>query len=135
MSKNKLDFEKLVGVSAILVHAAKIDEQYTEKEKEIIKSFLKQFDQDEELIKNILQKAEILERDSNQLLNFTNIIKKNSLESKSIVVKELWKIILSDKNTDEYESNLMRRICGLIYFPDNLSGEIKMSLIEKEKSE
>tara|TARA_B110000467_G_C18083031_1_gene347661 strand:- start:238 stop:645 length:408 start_codon:yes stop_codon:yes gene_type:complete len=135
MSKNKLDYEKLVGVSAILVHAAKIDEKYTEKEKEIIKSFLKQFDQDEELIKNILQKAEILERDSNQLLNFTNIIKKNSLESKSIVVKELWKIILSDKNTDEYESNLMRRICGLIYFPDNLSGEIKMSLIEKEKSE
>tara|TARA_B100000767_G_scaffold204913_1_gene191738 strand:- start:236 stop:643 length:408 start_codon:yes stop_codon:yes gene_type:complete len=135
MSKNKLDYEKLVGVSAILVHAAKIDEKYTEKEKEIIKSFLKQFDQDEELIKNILQEAEILERDSNQLLNFTNIIKKNSLESKSIVVKELWKIILSDKNTDEYESNLMRRICGLIYFPDNLSGEIKMSLIEKEKSE
>ena len=135
MSKNRLDYEKLVGVSAILVHAAKIDEKYTEKEKEIIKSFLKQFDQDEELIKNILQKAEILERDSNQLLNFTNIIKKNSLESKSIVVKELWKIILSDKNTDEYESNLMRRICGLIYFPDNLSGEIKMSLIEKEKSE
>ena len=135
MSKNKLDYEKLVGVSAILVHAAKIDEKYTEKEKEIIKSFLKQFDQDEELIKNILQEAEILERDSNQLLNFTNIIKKNSLESKSIVIKELWKIILSDKNTDEYESNLMRRICGLIYFPDNLSGEIKMSLIEKEKSE
>ena len=135
MSKNKLDYEKLVGVSAILVHAAKIDEKYTEKEKEIIKSFLKQFDQDEELIKNILQEAEILERDSNQLLNFTNIIKKNSLESKSIVVKELWKIILSDKNTDEYESNLMRRICVLIYFPDNLSGEIKMSLIEKEKSE
>ena len=135
MSKNKLDYEKLVGVSAILVHAAKIDEQYTEKEKEIIKSFLKQFDQDEEVIKNILQKAEVLEGDSNQLLNFTNIIKKNSLESKSIVVKELWKIILSDKNTDEYESNLMRRICGLIYFPDNLSGEIKMSLIEKEKSE
>ena len=135
MSKNKLDFEKLIGISAILVHAAKIDEKYTEKEKEIIKSFLKQFDQNEEVIKNILQKAEILERDSNQLLNFTNIIKKNSLESKSIVVKELWKIILSDKNTDEYESNLMRRICGLIYFPDNLSGEIKMSLIEKEKSE
>ena len=135
MSKNKLDYEKLVGVSAILVHAAKIDEKYTEKEKEIIKSFLKQFDQDEEVIKNILQKAETLEGDSNQLLNFTNIIKKNSLESKSIVVKELWKIILSDKNTDEYESNLMRRICGLIYFPDNLSGEIKMSLIEKEKSE
>ena len=69
MSKNKLDYEKLVGVSAILVHAAKIDEQYTEKEKEIIKSFLKQFDQDEEVIKNILQKAEVLEGDSNQLLN------------------------------------------------------------------
>ena len=80
-------------------------------------------------------KAEKLECDSNQLLNFTNIIKKNSLESKSIVVKELWKIILSDENTDEYETNLMRRICGLIYFPDNLSGEIKMSLIEKKKSE
>lgn len=133
MSKNKLDFEKLIGISAILVHAAKIDEKYTEKEKEIIKSFLKQFDQNEEVIKDILLKAEKLECDSNQLLNFTNIIKKNSLESKSIVVKELWKIILSDENTDEYETNLMRRICGLIYFPDHQSNKIRNEIKENLK--
>ena len=58
------------------------------------------------------------------------MIKKNSLESKSIIIKELWKIILSDDLTDEYESNMMRRICGLIYFPDKLSGEIKMRLLK-----
>ena len=133
MSKNKLDFEKLIGISAILVHAAKIDEKYTEKEKEIIKSFLKQFDQNEEVIKDILLKAEKLECDSNQLLNFTNIIKKNSLESKSIVVKELWKIILSNNFIDEFESSLMRRICGLIYFPDHQSNKIRNEIKENLK--
>ena len=82
----------------------------------------------------IFNEAEKAEKDSNQLINFTNIIKKNSLTSKSIVVKELWKIIISDKNVDEYESNLIRRICGLIYFPDKLSGEIKLKLINELKS-
>ena len=133
--KTEINIEELIGICALLVHAAKIDDKYDEEEKNLILSFIKKTNSETKEPKEILNEGEKLESSSNQLLGFTNIIKKNSLESKSIVVKELWKIILSDKNTDEYESNLMRRICGLIYFPDNLSGEIKMSLIEKEKSE
>ncbi len=132
--RNKeLDFEKLEGISALFVHVAKIDNNYTDKEKNIILGFLRSFSNNEKDIKRILKKAENLENNSNQLLNFTNIIKKNSLESKSIIIKELWKIILSDNSSDEYESNLMRRICGLIYFPDKLSGEIKIQLIDSKK--
>ena len=77
----------------------------------------------------VLKSAEELEKNSNQLLSFTNIIKKENNEIKSDIISHLWKIIISDKNTDEYESNLMRRICGLIYFPDKLSGEIKLRLL------
>ena len=127
---NNLATEKLIGISALLVHAAKIDGNFTEKEKQIIRTFLKNFDQNDSIIENIVEKAEKLENNTNQLLSFTNIIKKNSLESKSIVVKELWKIILSDNNSDEYESNLMSRVCGLIYFPDKKSGEIKMKILK-----
>ena len=129
--KKNLDTEKLAGISALFIHAAKADDKYTDKEKKIILEFLKSFTSNEKYIHEILKKGESLESNSNQLLDFTNIIKKNSLESKSIILKELWKIILSDKNVDEYESNLMRRICGLIYFPDKLSAEIKLQLTNK----
>ena len=95
--------------------------------------FIKHFIKDELKIKNILHESEILESNSNQLLSFTDKIKKNSIESKSIVIKELWKIIISDNKADDYESNLMRRICGLIYFPDKLSGEIKTNLLKEIK--
>jgi len=120
MNNKNLDIKKLTCISALLVHAAKIDDEYSLKEKNIILVFL--------------NNAENLENDSNQILNFTNTIKEESLESKSIVIKELWKIIVSNNETDEYESNLMRRICGLIYFPDKLSGEIKQDLINKLKN-
>jgi uncharacterized tellurite resistance protein B-like protein len=134
MTSNELDIEKLKGISALLIHAAKIDENYTEKEKNIISNFLKKFfKEDQKMIDRILKEAEIIENDSNQLLSFTNIIKKNSLESKAIIIKELWKIILSDETTDEFESNLIRRICGLIYFPDKESGEIKIKVKEEIK--
>ena len=133
MSDINLDIKKLTAISALLVHAAKIDDEYTQKEKMIISNFLNNFTKDAEEKKKILDNAEILENDSNQILNFTNTLKEDSLESKSIVIKELWKIIISNNETDEYESNLMRRICGLIYFPDKLSGEIKLDLINKLK--
>lgn len=133
-TKNKeLDVEKLEGISALFIHVAKIDDNYTDKEKNIILGFLRSFSSNEENINKILKKAENLENNSNQLLNFTNIIKKISLKSKSIIVKELWKIILSDNIASDYETNLMRRICGLIYFPDNLSGSIRIQLT-KEKN-
>jgi uncharacterized tellurite resistance protein B-like protein len=128
MNNNELDKKKLTGIAALLIHAAKIDENYTDKEHKLILDFLNFFEKDKKIADEIFKEAENLEKNSNQLLNFTNIIKKNSLESKSIVVKELWKIILSDNETDEYESNLVRRICGLIYFPDKLNGEIKLKV-------
>jgi uncharacterized tellurite resistance protein B-like protein len=73
-----------------------------------------------------------MEKNSNQLLNFTNIIKKNTEEVKSNIIEHLWKIIISDNSIDLYESNLMRRICGLIYFPDKLCAEIKMKLLNNK---
>lgn len=126
-----LDQESITGIAALLVHAAKIDEQYSDQEKllikEFIKSYLKDVNNDE-----ILDKAEKIEQNSNQLLNFTNIIKKNSIEVKSDIIEHLWKMIISDNKVDQYESNLMRRICGLIYFPDKMSAEIKMKLLHKK---
>ena len=130
---NKLDKKQLTGIAALLVHAAKIDEHYSEKEKKIILLFIKSFAEKSEFVEEILKEAENLEHDSNQLLDFTNIIKKNSQDFKARIIKELWKIIISNDISDEYEANLMRRICGLIYFSDKLSGEIKMNLILERK--
>ncbi len=131
---NKLDKKQLTGIAALLVHAAKIDEHYSDKEKKIILLFIKSFAEKSEFVEEILKEAENLEHDSNQLLDFTNIIKKNSQDFKARIIKELWKIIISNDISDEYEANLMRRICGLIYFSDKLSGEIKMSLtLERKK--
>ena len=131
---NKLDKKQLTGIAALLVHAAKIDEHYSDKEKKIILLFIKSFAEKSEFVEEILKEAENLEHDSNQLLDFTNIIKKNSQDFKARIVKELWKIIISNDISDEYEANLMRRVCGLIYFSDKLSGEIKMSLtLERKK--
>ena len=131
---NKLDKKQLTGIAALLVHAAKIDEHYSDKEKKIILLFIKSFAEKSEFVEEILKEAENLESNSNQLLDFTNIIKKNSQDFKTRIIKELWKIIISNDISDEYEANLMRRICGLIYFSDKLSGEIKMSLtLERKK--
>tara|TARA_B100001741_G_C16082356_1_gene382704 strand:+ start:108 stop:494 length:387 start_codon:yes stop_codon:yes gene_type:complete len=127
---NKLDKESIVGISALLVHAANIDEIYSEHEKNLIKDFIKSYIKDDDT-DQILKKAEEIENNSNQLLNYTNIIKKNSIEVKKDIIEHLWKVIISDNSIDQYESNLMRRICGLIYFPDKECAEIKMKLINK----
>ncbi len=128
MENKKLDIEKLTSIIALFLHAAKIDDNYSEKEKKLITNFLNLFTKDASIIEQIIKGAENLESNSNQILNFTNALKKDTLESKSIIIEELWKIILSDNRSDEYETNLMRRICGLIYFPDNLCGEIKLKV-------
>ena len=127
---NKLDKESIVGISALLVHAANIDEIYSEHEKNLIKDFIKSYLKDDDT-DQILKKAEEIENNSNQLLNYTNIIKKNTIEVKKDIIEHLWKVIISDNSIDQYESNLMRRICGLIYFPDKECAEIKMKLINK----
>ena len=127
---NKLDKESIVGISALLVHAANIDEIYSEHEKNLIKDFIKSYLKEDDT-DQILKKAEEIENNSNQLLNYTNIIKKNSIEVKKDIIEHLWKVIISDNSIDQYESNLMRRICGLIYFPDKECAEIKLKLITK----
>ena len=126
-----LDQDNVIGVAALLVKAAKIDEQYSENEKTLIKEFIKSYLKDTNY-DDILKKAENVEQNSNQLLNFTNIIKKNSTEIKSDIIEHLWKIIISDNKVDQYESNLMRRICGLIYFPDKICAEIKLKLLSNK---
>ena len=124
----KLDKKSVIGISALLVHAARIDEIYSEHEKDLIKNFIKSYLSDEN-VNETLKKAEEIENNSNQLLSFTNIIKQNSMDIKKDIIEHLWKVIISDKTVDQYESNLMRRICGLIYFPDKESAEIKLKLI------
>ena len=126
-----LDKESVIGISALLVHAAKIDEIYSEHEKDLVKNFIKSYLKEDD-INETLKKAEEIENNSNQLLNFTNIIKKESEEIKSDIIGHLWKIIISDKTVDLYESNLMRRICGLIYFPDKMSAEIKLQILKNK---
>ena len=126
-----LNKENIINVAALLVHAAKIDEQYSSHEKNLINEFIKSYLEDDNS-EDILIKAELIEKNSNQLLNFTNIIKQNTIEFKSDIIEHLWKIIISDNTVDQYESNLMRRICGLIYFPDKLCGEIKLKLLNNK---
>jgi len=131
MNKSNINKESLKGITALLVHVANIDEAYTDKEKKIIKDFIASFSYSDSDVEEVLKEAEQLESDSIQLLSFTNLVKKESLELKTEVMEHLWKIIISDKSVDQYESSLMRRICGLIYFPDKLSGEIKLKILNQ----
>ena len=122
--------ESITQITALLVHAAKIDEIYSEHEKDLIKNFIKSY-LAKDKVDEILDEAEKIESNSNQLLNYTNTIKENSLDIKEEIIEHLWKVIISDETVDQYESNLMRRICGLIYFPDKECAEIKLRLLNK----
>ena len=128
---SELDKESVVRISALLVHAANIDDIYSDHEKNLVKNFIKSYLEDADT-NQILKKAEEIENNSNQLLDYTNIIKKNSMDVKKDIIEHLWKVIISDNSIDQYESNLMRRICGLIYFPDKECAEIKLKLINKQ---
>jgi len=136
--KAQNESEDLIKITALLIHAAKIDENYSEKEKKLIISFVEMSSNkklDKEQISSLLDKAEQYEKNSNQILEFTQKVKKMDLNTKRRVLEFLWKIILSDNKSDVYESNLMRRICGLLYLPDKLSGEIKLDIIRKNKND
>ena len=128
---SKLNKESVIGVSALLVHAANIDEIYTEHEKDLIKEFIKSYLNNDE-VDEILRSAEDVEKNSNQLMNFTKIIKQSSVDTKKDIIEHLWKVIISDNSVDQYEANLMRRICGLIYFPDKECAEIKLRLMNSK---
>ncbi len=128
---SKLDKQSVIGISALLVHAANIDEIYSDHEKDLVKDFIKSYLKDDDS-NEILKQAEEIEKNSNQLLNYTNIIKKNSMDIKKDIIEHLWKVIISDNSVDQYESNLMRRICGLVYFPDKECAEIKLKLLNSK---
>jgi len=124
--KEKDSDKKNVSIIALLVHAAKIDENYTESEKEIIKKVIVQLNGVElNESEKILKIAEKIEENSNQIVEFTKEIKKYSMEFRLKIIEIIWKIVYSDGASDNYESNLIRRICGLLYISDKDNGIIK----------
>tara|TARA_B100000941_G_C28163389_1_gene378478 strand:- start:33 stop:476 length:444 start_codon:yes stop_codon:yes gene_type:complete len=139
-SKDKKKFmedenKNLMKMLALLIHAAKIDENYSNKEKELIINFAEMSSKNnlnKDQILSIIKIAEEYEKNSNQILEYTQEVKKMDIDDKKLVLKFLWKIILSDDKSDIYENTLMRRICGLLYLPDKLSGEIKLNIIEEK---
>ena len=120
--KNNLS---LVAVASLLIHSAKIDENFTDKEKKIIQEVLIEMGADIKNISKIMEEAENKEKDSNQMLDFTKEIKNIDKEEKKIIIEALWNIIYSDKNADMYETNLMRRLSGLLYLDSKAVGDIK----------
>ena len=128
---NKIDNENLTMIAALLIHAAKIDENYTDHEEEIIKKTILEISNEDLDLEKIIENAKNIERDSNQILDFTKKVKNTSDENKIKIVESLWKIIYSNKEADVYETNLMRRLAGLLYIDDKLMGKIK----EKIKKE
>ena len=135
--KNKKDNNlnnKNILIIALLIHAAKIDENYTESEKKIIKKAIMELnDIDSDSAEKLLVLAEKKEEESNQIVEFTKEIKKYSNEFRLKIIEIVWKIVYSDGTSDNYESNLIRRICGLLYISDKDSGEIKMKLQNLKK--
>ena len=127
---------ELIKIVSLLVHAAKIDENYTNKERDLIINFINDFSKENQQINKsseILEESEKYEKNSNHILEFTKEIKKMDLKIKTSILKTLWQIVLSDDKSGIFESNLIRRVCGLLYIPDKISGEIKLSLIDKNK--
>ena len=123
--KTKNDDELLSKTASLFIHAAKIDENYTNKEKEIIKKTLIELGIKESKVDQIMLTAEINEEKSNQILDFTREIKNAGIEFKIKVTETLWGIIYSNKEADMYESNLMRRLSSLLYLDNKVMGEIK----------
>ena len=128
---SKSDDELLSKTTSLLIHAAKIDENYTDKEKIIIKKTLIQFGVKESKADQIMLTAEINEEKSNQILDFTREIKNADKEFKVKITETLWSIIYSNKEADMYESNLMRRLSGLLYLDNKMMGEIKEKVKKK----
>ena len=123
----------LSKIMALLIHAAKIDEMYTGKEKKIIKKAMIELGSKKETIDEELLKAEEMEQKSNQILDFTKEVKNLNEESKIKIVEVLWNIIYSDSNSDIYENNLMRRLTGLLYINPKIVGDIKEKVIKNLK--
>ena len=132
-SKGKPDSNvESVNVACLLIHAAKIDENYTSEEREIIKKTVKKLYPDLDNLDNVVTQAEQKENDSNHIQEFTRDVKVMSTENKIIIIETLWRIILSDGKSDIYEDNLMRRLAGLLYLDDKIVGETKVKVLNKK---
>tara|TARA_Y100000816_G_scaffold290227_1_gene278406 strand:+ start:1079 stop:1492 length:414 start_codon:yes stop_codon:yes gene_type:complete len=133
--KNNNDNERddLIKVCALLIHAAKIDQNYTPKEEEIIKKVLIKIGSKTGDLLNIINNAKKIEEDSNQILNFTKEVKNMNEKDKISIIEALWRIIYSNKEADLYETNLMRRLAGLLYIDNKTMGDIK-DKIKRENS-
>lgn len=132
--KEKPKQDNNVLVAALLVHAAKIDENYTNLEKTIIKKALIDLNNiSENQAEEVILNAEKKEEEQNQIIGFTKEVKKYPMEYRLKIIEIIWKIVYSDNNSDNYESNLIRRICGLLYISDKDNGIIKNKIQNKLK--
>tara|TARA_Y100001970_G_C14035192_1_gene750709 strand:+ start:500 stop:919 length:420 start_codon:yes stop_codon:yes gene_type:complete len=122
----------VLSIACLLIHAAKIDENYSQKEKEIIKKTLIKLGADISNLEDIITKAEEVENNSIQLLEFTKEAKNLEEEDKLILIEALWTIVYSDENVDMYEANLMRRLSGLLYLNKKVVGDIKEKIKDKK---
>ena len=129
--KNHNNSEYLIKVAALLIHAAKIDENFSSIEENIIKQTLLKIGANNDNVEEIIKNGEKIEENSNQILDFTKEVKNMSEKDKIKIIETLWKIIYSNKIADNYETNLMRRLAGLLYIDNKIMGDIK----EKIKKE
>ena len=131
-SEKENNHPSIIAVACLLIHSARIDENYTDKEKKIIKEAIIEMGAEPKEIGKILQDAEEKEKDSNQILDFTREIKNINEEDKKIIIEALWDIIYSDEDADMYETNLMRRLSGLLYLDPKVVGDIKEKVRQKK---
>ena len=132
--KNDDKSNDLIKVAALLIHTAKIDENFTDSEEEIIKKTIKELGLEEEKILKTFEEAKKIEENSNQILDFTKEVKNMSEEDKTKIIEALWSIIYSNREADIYETNLMRRLAGLLYIDSKTMGDIK-ERVKKKYSE
>ena len=132
-NKGNNSSDDLIKIAALLIHAARIDENYSSEEKEIIKKTLIEIGVKKENLENIIKKAENIESNSVQILDYTKEVKNMNDDKKIKIIETLWRIIFSNNKADIYETNLMRRLEGLLYIDSNIMGNIK-DKIKKEKN-
>ena len=129
--ENEIENSYLIKVCALLIHAAKIDENFTVHEEEIIKKTLIELDPTHKELSQIIKEAKVIEENSNQILDFTKEVKNLPIENKIKIIEALWRIIYSNNDADIYEANLMRRLAGLLYIDNKTMVDIKNKIIKE----
>ena len=130
---NVVNNKSYSNIAALLIHVAKIDQNYEDKEKDIIKKTLIELGAESSNVDKLISDASIIEENSNQILNFTKEVKNAPESDKIRIIKSLWKIIYSDDNADMYETSLMRRLAGLLYIDDKIMGDLKEKIKQELK--